>query len=277
MKGAAMKKKPLTKAEVEQLKELAAMPDEAIDTVSIPEAPVENWKDARRGNYFRPIKHPVTIRLDADVLHWFKDKAERGYQTEINRTLREYINKAEDASLRNTGIAESHTINAESIFDVISLIDEIAFQTNLLALQASIEAARVGESGQGFAKIADEVRALGWRSTHASKIIKAQAKMVLASVEQQPQLETQPSSAQDVELLSSVKDKIRKVSALIAEIAAYSHEQAEGIAKINASAEHFDDASSRNVTLIEAKSVSAQKIADQMNRLASLFDAHQKV
>ena len=71
------------------LERLAAMSDEDIDTVDIPEAPPESWAFARRPGLYRPIKKPVTLRLDADVVEWFKERAAgRGYQSEINRVLR---------------------------------------------------------------------------------------------------------------------------------------------------------------------------------------------
>ena len=75
---------------------LLAMRDEEIDTQDIPEAPEENWKLARRASQFRPLKQPVTIRLDADVLSWFKEHASGGkYQTEINRVLRQHVIETE--------------------------------------------------------------------------------------------------------------------------------------------------------------------------------------
>lgn len=87
-----MKAKDFTEAELAQLEKLADMPDSKIDTADIPEAPAENWLHARRGDFYRPIKQPVTIRLDADILAWFKRHADgRGYQTEINRVLRKYV------------------------------------------------------------------------------------------------------------------------------------------------------------------------------------------
>jgi uncharacterized protein (DUF4415 family) len=68
------------------------MPDSAIDTVDIPEAPEENWALAKRPGLYKPLKKPVTLRLDIDVVSWFKDHAESGgYQTEINRVLRRYV------------------------------------------------------------------------------------------------------------------------------------------------------------------------------------------
>jgi uncharacterized protein (DUF4415 family) len=87
-----MNNRSLSSDQLEQLARLAALSDDQIDTVDIPEAPAENWVHARRGDLYRPLKHPVTIRLDADVLTWFKEHAASGgYQTEINRVLRKYV------------------------------------------------------------------------------------------------------------------------------------------------------------------------------------------
>lgn len=86
-------KRTMSEAEMrEQATRLAAMPDDEIDTADIPEAPVENWALARRPGLYRPIKRPVTLRLDGDIVDWFKDRSGgRGYQTEINRVLRRYV------------------------------------------------------------------------------------------------------------------------------------------------------------------------------------------
>ena len=75
-----------------QLARLTAMSDDEIDTDDIPEAPAENWIHAKRQSLYRPVKKPVTLRLDLDVIQWFKDHApDGGYQTEINRVLRRYV------------------------------------------------------------------------------------------------------------------------------------------------------------------------------------------
>jgi len=91
-----MSRKELSAAQLEQLAKLAELPDDQIDTADIPEAPAENWFHARRGDLYRPLKQPVTPRLDADVVTWFKEHAAAGgYQTEINRVLRQHVTNAE--------------------------------------------------------------------------------------------------------------------------------------------------------------------------------------
>jgi uncharacterized protein (DUF4415 family) len=88
--------KPFSTEEQEQLARLEALRDEDIDLSDIPELTEEQWATAFRPGLSRPIKMPVTIRLDADVVSWFKDHAGgKPYQTEINRVLREHVAKTE--------------------------------------------------------------------------------------------------------------------------------------------------------------------------------------
>ena len=72
----------------EQLEALDAMKDEDLDFSDIPE--ILDWSGAERGKFYRPIKKPVTLRLDADVLEWFKHHHPR-YQSAINAALRQHI------------------------------------------------------------------------------------------------------------------------------------------------------------------------------------------
>ena len=76
----------VTKKIVEELARVAAMPDDQIDLSDVPE--VTDWSGGVVGKYYRPIKKPLTIRIDADVLAWFKRQGS-GYQTRMNRVLRE--------------------------------------------------------------------------------------------------------------------------------------------------------------------------------------------
>jgi len=72
-------------APANELRALRRMKDSNIDTSDIP--PVLDWSKAVVGKFFRPIKKPLTIRLDADVLDWLKGQG-KGYQTRINALLR---------------------------------------------------------------------------------------------------------------------------------------------------------------------------------------------
>jgi uncharacterized protein (DUF4415 family) len=78
---------PLTQRQRADLKALAARPDSEIDTSDIPEMTDEQWKNARRGHFCRPLKRQITARVDADVLDWLKAQG-KGYQSRINAILR---------------------------------------------------------------------------------------------------------------------------------------------------------------------------------------------
>ncbi len=77
----------------EQMRTLEALPDDRIDTTDAPE--ILDWSDARRGVFYRPVKKQITLRLDADIIAWFKARARdgRGYQTDINGALREHVQR----------------------------------------------------------------------------------------------------------------------------------------------------------------------------------------
>jgi uncharacterized protein (DUF4415 family) len=83
--------KQLTRGQSAELRALARLPDDAIDTSDAPE--LFDWSNAQRGVFYRPLKQQLTLRLDADVVAWFKQhtSSSEGYQTRINRALREYV------------------------------------------------------------------------------------------------------------------------------------------------------------------------------------------
>ena len=78
---------PLTEAQEAKLKALAARPESEIDYSDIPPVTDEQWKHARRGEFYRPVKRQITARVDADVLEWLKTQG-KGYQSRINAILR---------------------------------------------------------------------------------------------------------------------------------------------------------------------------------------------
>jgi len=89
MKKATSKR--LTRAQKAELAALAVLPDDRINTRAVPEQ--RDWSGARRGVFYRPVKQQLTLRLDADLIDWFKRRAPAGagYQTRINSALREYV------------------------------------------------------------------------------------------------------------------------------------------------------------------------------------------
>jgi uncharacterized protein (DUF4415 family) len=71
-----------------ELKRLAGLPDEDIDTGDVPV--VDDFSGAVRGRFYRTVKQQITLRIDADLLEWFRSRGGK-YQTRINDALREYV------------------------------------------------------------------------------------------------------------------------------------------------------------------------------------------
>ncbi len=85
-----------TRTRKAELEALAALPEDEVDLSDSPE--VRDWSGVKRGLFYRPVKKQLTLRLDADVIAWFKAHARggRGYQTDINRALREYVQQRQE-------------------------------------------------------------------------------------------------------------------------------------------------------------------------------------
>ena len=86
----------LTQQQKADLERLRNQPEDQINTKDIPE--ILDWSNAKRGMFYRPIKRQITLRVDADVVAWFREQAGedgRGCQTAMNRALREHVVRAE--------------------------------------------------------------------------------------------------------------------------------------------------------------------------------------
>ncbi|MGH8807013.1 MAG: methyl-accepting chemotaxis protein [Noviherbaspirillum sp.] len=153
--------------------------------------------------------------------------------------------------------------SAKKIVDIIGVIDGIAFQTNILALNAAVEAARAGEQGRGFAVVAAEVRSLAQRSAAAAKEIKTLISDSVEKVEAGTRLVDQAGSTMD-EVVSSV----RRVTDIISEIAAASHEQTSGIEQVNQAIIQIDNVTQQNAALVEEAAAAASSLQDQARNLS---------
>ena len=158
-------------------------------------------------------------------------------------------------------------INASSkrIADIITTIDEIAFQTNLLALNAAVEAARAGEQGRGFAVVASEVRNLAQRSATAAKEIKGLIQDSVRKVETGSDLVNRSGQT-----LNEIVTSVKRVTDIVAEIAAASQEQATGIDQVTKAMSQMDQVTQTNSGQTEELSSTAEELSSTAEQLQAL-------
>ena len=152
--------------------------------------------------------------------------------------------------------------SSRRIADIISVIDSIAFQTNILALNAAGEAARAGEQGRGFAVVASEVRSLAGRSAAAAKAIK---QLISASV---PRVEQGSALVDKAGLtMTEVVQSIQRVTDIVREISAASAEQSDGVAQVGEAVVQMDQATQQNAALVEEMAAAASSMKRQAQEL----------
>lgn len=149
-----------------------------------------------------------------------------------------------------------------SILEAITVIDQIAFQTNILSLNAAVEAATAGEAGKGFAVVAAEVRNLATRSADAAKEIKA----IVETATQKANLSKEVTDKM-LQGYNALDDNINQTIELIEEVANATKEQQNAIVQINDTVNSLDKATQENASLASNISVMAQNTQELVEQL----------
>jgi methyl-accepting chemotaxis protein len=162
---------------------------------------------------------------------------------------------------------QAATRTSEETGKIIKTIDEIAFQTNLLALNAAVEAARAGEAGAGFAVVADEVRNLAMRAAEAAKTTSGLIESTVKAIKTGNDLTQVTRQAFEKNL-----NLTHKVGELVAEIAAASTEQAQGIKQITGAVGDMDKVVQQVAAGAEESASTAEQMSAQAQQMNQIVD-----
>jgi len=200
----------------------------------------------------------------------------------VERTVAVMVRIAERVKTSADTVA-SLGARSEQVGTIINTIEEIADQTNLLALNAAIEAARAGEQGRGFAVVADEVRALAERTTKATREIDAMIKAIQGDTRQAVDAMVQGvtevengtgEAARSGKALEDIQEKINAVTLQVNQIATAAEEQTSTTNEISGNMQRITEVVSCSTQGARDSAAAASHLAglsEELQRLVGQF------
>ncbi|WP_319416148.1 methyl-accepting chemotaxis protein [Marispirochaeta aestuarii] len=188
---------------------------------------------------------------------------------EANALAKQATENAENGNSQMKGlITAMDEINASSdeIKKIVKIIDDIAFQINLLALNANVEAARAGKYGRGFAVVAEEVRNLAARAAEAVKETTVSVDKTVESIESGNHAAEATASQ-----LEEIVGGVGKVATFLEEIAQASREQAQAVSQVTEGLDQIDQVTQANTASAEESASAAEELASQAQHLQQMI------
>ncbi len=215
----------------------------------------------------------------AELTESAKEKAMHG--AEITKKCKESITRVQQESMVLRENMNALAEHAQSITTVMGVISDIADQTNLLALNAAIEAARAGEAGRGFAVVADEVRKLAEKTISSTTDVANAISAIQASTESNvKQVDIAVSSIEDAtELANMSGDALQDILEItehsateVRSIATASEEQSATVSEMNSAIEQINDIASNTSVAMQEASSAVQDLSTQAQELSNIIE-----
>jgi len=187
--------------------------------------------------------------------------------SELADTLSTTSNEGKELAFQTSKSMEEIQLKVTSISEAIGIIDTIAFQTNILSLNAAVEAATAGEAGKGFAVVAQEVRNLASRSAQAAKDIK-----ILVNLATQESSKGKDISSNMIRGYNNLNEKITQTKDIIDDVTSASLEQEKGMIQINDAISELDKTTQENASnasSIHDLSIQIQNLSNNLIHVAN--------
>ena len=187
----------------------------------------------------------------------------------VSRSSNDRVSQLSERLERSSNAVSQLTEEAQNIGEVLGVIRGIAEQTNLLALNAAIEAARAGEHGRGFAVVADEVRALASKTQQSTEDIQNRIENLQRGVENTVEAiqsgtavlkDTVTDVASAAEAFEQIESAILRISDMSLQIATATEEQSHVVEEINRNLQLIAEFSSRS----SDQSLQLSELSDQL-------------
>ena len=208
----------------------------------------------------------ATLEETSSMVHQNRENTQQA--AILAKQAKQYAEKSNDEMHKMSQSMSELKNSSNEIAKIIKVIDEIAFQTNILSLNAAVEAARAGDAGKGFAVVAEEVRNLAQRSAQAAKdttvIIESNIDLSDSSV----------NIAKAVrESVESIGEQAAKVSDLLEEISVATNEQAQGVEQIHKAVSQMEIALQSNAATADESASASSSLQEQATNVKDIVDS----
>jgi methyl-accepting chemotaxis protein len=184
--------------------------------------------------------------------------------TNLGLTVKKAVTNGQGLASKTTKAMDEINSKVTAINEAITVIDQIAFQTNILSLNAAVEAATAGEAGKGFAVVAQEVRNLAARSAEAAKEIKNLVEDATFKANEGKNI-----SDEMIRDYDKLNDQISKTIQLIQEVSLSSKEQMTGIEQINDTVTMLDRVTQENASETNQITIIASEVSSMAQELVA--------